>query len=303
MEDPTQTQTQSQTQSQSQMQTEMQTEMQSQTQTQSHARVHFALGTSGGDESSAAAGAKISRAADAISEALAASSLACAEPSAGTGADLSADLSAKPSAVTPEVEERAREFIARTGMDASDREGLLHMQNLTLSMGLHTARACFRAMLDANNITGAARAAAEREITAFSPVTEIGCMRVDFFNMLTAGPDVAYLVLEQCPAGHNLSAQMHKLHRLVDGDKWIEVLKHLSMLVHLGRSVYNQIAQQNLPLLRRIYKRGAGDACADLMQLGVDSRNTTLFVDPRWPMRVGIFVKLASEVEDGGSAP
>lgn len=247
--------------------------------TPTHARVRFADGTSGGDESSAAASSFVA-AADAISEALATSSIGDSD-----------------AVVTPEVEERAREFIARTGMDASDREGLIHMQNLTLSMGLHTARACFRAMLDANAVAGAARAAAEREITAFSPVTEVGCMRVDFFNMLTAGPDTAYLVLEQCPPNHDLSAQLHKLHRLVDGDKWLEVLKHLSMLVNLGRSVFNQIAQQNLPLLRRIYKRGSGDACADLLHLGVDSRNTTLFVDPRWPVRVGIFVKLASEVE------
>lgn len=249
--------------------------------TPTHARVRFADSTK---ESSAAASSPVaaSRAADAISEALATSSIGDSDSFA---------------AVTPEVETRAREFIARTGMDASDREGLIHMQNLTLSMGLHTARACFRAMLDANAVAGAARAAAEQEITAFSPVTEVGCMRVDFFNMLTAGPDTAYLVLEQCPPNHNLSAQLHKLHRLVDSEKWIEVLKHLSMLVHLGRSVFNQIAQQNLPLLRRIYKRGAGDACADLLHLGVDSRNTTLFVDPRWPVRVGVFVKLASEVE------
>lgn len=249
------------------------------------ARVHFAEDTAAGDDSVGSRPAR-SRAADGISGALAGTTFS--EPSA----------SASDAAVTPEIEARAREFISRTGIDASDREGLLHMQNLTLSMGLHTARSCFRAMLDANAVSGAMRAAAEREIAAFSPVTEVGCMRVDFFNMITAGPDAAYLVLETCPPNHDLSAQLHKLHRLVDGDKWIEVLKHLSMLVHLGRSVYNQIAQQNLPLLRRIYKRGADDDCADLLQLGVDSRNTTLFVDPRWPERVGIFVKLSSEVAD-----
>ena len=232
-------------------------------------------------------------------------SLGAAAPKAASRSDaadgISSSLAASAlasDAVTPEVEARARDFIARAGLDEGDREGLIHMQNLTLSMGLHSARACFRAMLDANAVVGAARAAAEKEITAFSPVTEIGCMRVDFFNMITAAPDTAYLVLDKCPAAHDLSAQLNKLHRLVDSDKWIEVLKHLSMLVNLGRSVYNQIAQQHKPLLRRIYRRDAANSCDDLLHLGVDSRNTTLFVDPRWPERVGIFVKLASEVGD-----
>ena len=82
-----------------------------------------------------------------------------------------------------------------------------------------------------------------------------------------------------------------KLKTIVDADKWVEVIKHLSMMVYLGRTVYSKIAEANRPLLRRIFGRDAQHDCADLMMLGVDSRNTTLFVNPRWPVRVGIFVR------------
>jgi hypothetical protein len=198
-------------------------------------------------------------------------------------------------AVPADVEERAHELLDQMGATQEDAEGIRSLQNLTLSIGLTAARECFYAMLDANAVSPALRASATREIKAFSPITEIGCMRVDFFNMLTAKADVRYLVLEKCPSDHNLGAQLQKLKSIVDMDKWVEVVKHLSMLVYLGRSTYAQLAALNKPLLRRIYKRADDDECADLMALGVDSRNTTLFVDPRWPVRIGIFVRTEDE--------
>jgi len=131
---------------------------------------------------------------------------------------------------------------------------------------------------------------AEREIAAFSPVTEVGCIQVDYFDRLTGRSAVARVLLDECPRDHDLGAEIPKLRPRVDDEKWVEVVKHISMLVHLGRSVYAQVAERSKPLIRRIYGRRADHACADEMKLGVDSRNTTLFVDPRWPVRIGIFI-------------
>ena len=202
-------------------------------------------------------------------------------------------------AVPPETEAKAKEFLKNIGATESDREGLQDLQNLSLSMGLPTARACFRAMLAANASPATSHKyykEAMRQIANFSPVTEIGCMRVDFFNTSTNRADVAYMVLDECAADHDLGAQIVKLRTHVADEKWPEVVKHMSMLIHLGRSIYSQIAEKEKPLIRKIFSRPAAHDCADLLKLGVDSRNTTLFVDPRWPQRVGIFIRLASEL-------
>jgi hypothetical protein len=190
-----------------------------------------------------------------------------------------------------EIEEKAHALLDKIGADSEDAEGLKNLQDLTTSIGLPAARESFEAMLDANRVNPKLRAEALREIKAFSPISEIGCMQVDFFNMITAAPGTAYLVLDKCPANHDLGAELKKLKSIVDAEKWVEVIKHLSMMVYLGRTVYSKIAEANRPLLRRIFGRDAQHDCADLMALGVDSRNTTLFVNPRWPVRVGIFVR------------
>jgi hypothetical protein len=194
-----------------------------------------------------------------------------------------------------EVEEKAHALLDQIGATSEDAAGIRSLQDLTTSIGLPAARESFEAMLDANRVAPALRAAALREIKAFSPITEVGCMQVDFFNMITAAPDVAYLVLDKCPANHDLGAELKKLKTVVDTDKWVEVVKHLSMMIYLGRTVYSAMAKDHKPLLRKIFNRSADHDCADLMALGVDSRNTTLFVDPRWPVRVGIFVRFKSD--------
>jgi len=203
--------------------------------------------------------------------------------------------------VSPEMEQKAQEFINKIGANETDREGLQSLQNLTLSMGLPAARASFKFMLDAAPATSPQRdkvikKEALKEIENFSPITEVGCMQIDFYNNETKRPDRAYLLLDECSRDHNLTAELIKLRRVVSEEKWLEVVKHMSMLVHLGRSVYSQVAAKHKPLIRRIFNRPADHDCADMLQLGVDSRNTTLFVDPKWPRRIGIFMKMESEV-------
>jgi hypothetical protein len=194
-----------------------------------------------------------------------------------------------------EVEEKAHALLDQIGATSEDAIGIRNLQDLTTSIGLPAARESFEAMLDANKVTPALRAAALREIKAFSPITEVGCMQVDFFNMIKAAPDVAYLVLDKCPANHDLGAELKKLKTVVDTDKWVEVIKHLSMMIYLGRTVYAAMAKEHKPLIRQIFGRSADHDCADLMTLGVDSRNTTLFVNPRWPVRVGISVRFKAD--------
>jgi len=214
--------------------------------------------------------------------------------------DAAVRATSTPGAAPPDAETiaaaraRAQQMLEEMGGD--EAAGLRDLQNLTLSMGLPSTRAVFRQMIKAADVRGKTKAAAMAEIVDFSPVTEVGCMKIDFFNQLSRKPDAAYLLLDQCPKTHDLGAQLEKLKSVVPAEKWAEVLKHLSMLIHIGRSVYGNIARQRLPLIRKIFGLGPDDKCDKYLDLQVDRANTTLYLDADWPHRIGIFVCLEGEV-------
>lgn len=200
---------------------------------------------------------------------------------------------APPAGVVDDARERARQLLDEAG--AEDREGLRDMHNLTLSMGLPATRAMFRQMVRASGRRGAAKRAAAKEIADFSPVTELGCLKVDFYDLAGQRPDTAYLTLGECPKGHDLGAQLDKIKPRVAPEKWQEVLKHLSMLVFTGRNVYANTARQHLPLIRALFGLAPSDPCERYLDLQVDPANTTLYLDAGWPSRVGIFVSTEAE--------
>ena len=186
---------------------------------------------------------------------------------------------------------------AQQMLGAEDAEGLQHMRNLTLSMGLPATRALFHHMITISRKRGAAKAAAIEKVAQFSPVREVGCMKVDFHNRVTNKPDSAYIRLDQCPRTHNLDTQLDKLRPLVPADKWSEVLKPMSMLIHIGRSTYGNATRQQLPLIRSLFDLPENDPCEKYLDLKVDKNNSTLYIDDSWPNRAGIYVSLEADIQ------
>jgi len=178
---------------------------------------------------------------------------------------------------------------------SDDEKGLKDLQNLTLSMGLPITRIMFQYMLDDANIKGSTKKIILQDIDAISPITEIGCMKVDFFNKKTNQADVAYLVLDRCSNNHCLSTQLDKLKNVVADVKWPDVIRSISMLIHIGRSVYSQVSRKNINIIRQIYNKSIND-CAKYLDLQVDLDNTTLYLDESWLGRVGIYIKLNDEI-------
>ena len=176
------------------------------------------------------------------------------------------------------------------GMSEDQRKGMTDYQNHIMSMGLPAVRSLFRHMLRAANLRGSAKQAVLAEIRDFSPVTEEGCMEVHFYDSVLKKMNLAYLTLRECPKDHNLDAQLNKIKGRCPADRWTEVLKHLSMLVNTGISVYNQIASAHAPLVQKLMGK-------DKVPIQVDMRNTTLLLDPEWRNRVGIYVDLQADVE------
>ena len=177
-----------------------------------------------------------------------------------------------------------------------DIAGLKDYHKLTVAIGMRAVHVTFNAMVAAARAAkgpggmGGLEADAAREIAAMSPVTETGCMKVDFHNQVTGRPDVAYLVLDRCGRNHDLGAQLDPLRAAVAPDRWGEVVKHLSMLVFLGRTVYKRLAGEHVSLIRRLF------GVEKYPELIVDPANTTLYVDADWPDRVGIYVRYESDV-------
>ena len=114
-------------------------------------------------------------------------------------------------------------------------------------------------------------------------------------NKKTNQPDVAYLVLDKCPNNHCLSTQLDKLKNIVVDTKWPDVIRSISMLVHIGRSVYSQVARSHINIIQQIYNISKND-CAKYLDLQVDRDNTTLFLDIEWQNRVGIYVNFTDDI-------
>ena len=178
-----------------------------------------------------------------------------------------------------------------------DERGLKDLQDLTLSMGLPATRAIFQFMVEAANLRGVVRAEAEERIAEFSPLTEIGCMKVDFFNQSTGAPDIAYLVLDRCSRYHDLGSELDKLKVHISDKKWPDIIRSISTLVHVGRTVYGQAARKHLSLIQQIFDGAADDPGTKYLDLQVDPKNTTLFIEASWPSRVGIYIRLGADVQ------
>lgn len=197
---------------------------------------------------------------------------------------------------SPEELADARERAARIVQDSG---GMKDLRHLLYTMGVPAARALLKQLVAANGHPRDEAAELCELSEAISPIREVGCMQLDFFNRLSGCPDKAYIVLEDCPRDHDLGAQLDRLRVHVADSRWPEIQKHLSAIVFYARSMYSQAAQENLPLLRRILKKGDSDPCTDWLSVRVDPANTTLFVADG-PRRVGIFVYFASEVSSSG---
>jgi hypothetical protein len=98
-----------------------------------------------------------------------------------------------------------------------------------------------------------------------------GCLKVEYKKDDIS--KVVYIVLQDCDKEHNLTDQFDKLRPFISDDKWQHLLKCMSTIVFLIRSIFKEL----------ISKFDVDYA------LLVDPSNTTLYVDG-FPKRIGIFI-------------
>jgi hypothetical protein len=183
--------------------------------------------------------------------------------------------------------------------------GFEEIRKHAATIGFPAVRETFTILMERGFPPGLERTEMMQKLSALFPITEIGSIEVGFFDKARGQPDKAHLVLQRCPRGHDLDAQLNKLRDRFDPDHaksmWPSVQKQLSMLVFIGRDVYRRTIEQAPDFVAQLC-RVCGLSADLLAALQVDKENTTLFLDPEWPERVGIFVHLESELLDASVA-
>jgi hypothetical protein len=187
------------------------------------------------------------------------------------------------------IKNRANEILKE------DEEGARDLHNLTISMGLHAVRQTMHFMIDSVNIHNSSmRKKLTREISQIHKITEIGCMNLDYHT--PNGLKRAYIRLDKCDIDHNLDLQLNKIKPFILTEKWQELMKHISVLVFFGRTVYSKMSRQHSDLIKKIMCLSADDNIDHLYDYRIDMTNTTLFVLPEYKYRIGIFIDLEPEV-------
>ncbi len=182
--------------------------------------------------------------------------------------------------------------------DPDAAAGFEEIRKHAAAIGFPAVRETFTILLERGFSPGQERDGMMQKLFNLFPITEVGSIEVEFFNKSLGRSDKAHLVLQRCPRGHDLGAQLAKLRDSFDPTHvdvmWPKVQKQLSMLVFIGRDVYKRTIEQASSFVAQLC-RVCELPAESLAELKVDKENTTLFLDPEWPERVGIFVHLESE--------
>jgi len=186
---------------------------------------------------------------------------------------------------------------AEAMIENGDIQGMVEMRKLVLGQSLPAIRVIFRQMADAVGLKGSARAKVETKIMKISPITDKVCVQYDFIDRTTGAANAAYMMLDECPRNYDFGAVLQTFLAKLPAEKEKEVLHRSSMLFNAGRTFYAQLAVANLPLIRKINSLPGGDPCTQFLQLQVDKANTTLFIDPSWPKRVGLVIHYKDELD------
>ena len=148
-----------------------------------------------------------------------------------------------------------------------------------LAMGFPSVRIMLYALAkkyDKHNI--------EDRIEEICHIQEIGCLNIDFFNKTENKKDTIFIFMKECTKDHNLDEQIDKLKPHIDEEKWKDVLKSLSSIILLTRSIYTSIYENNTEFIKELVGEDINKYC----KLHVDPINTTLYL-PDIDDRIGIF--------------
>lgn len=154
------------------------------------------------------------------------------------------------------------------------------MTKLILSMGSNASRYMLKSLVNHFN-----RLDLFDVIDQACSVHEIGCYQVNYINKFSNEKETVYILISPCTKDHNLTEQLDKLKIYISDSEWSQVLKSLSTLILLTRTIYHSIYMDNKNLFNDIV-----DDDKEYSTLSVDLSNTTLYLHGI-PERIGIFIE------------
>ena len=229
--------------------------------------------------------------ADAASDEFAARAIS--ELAAQAAVELQAGASAEIDKSTIEQgEAQAKEIISKGG-DQEMFSGMEDMRKLSLSLGLPVPFTLFAALIDRTTAPANKKKKWKKAVRGAMPASDDGCLEVDFLDKAGAKRK-ARCLLAPCGPDHDLSSEIDQITNLAaSAGAGKALLEHLSMLVHLGRAAYGQVATLMIPLLEKVADALPEEAgLFDVWDLRVDGSNTTLYCPNVEDRRVGIRILL-----------
>ena len=182
-------------------------------------------------------------------------------------------------------------------------DDVANLSGVILAMGMPAAQATFlimaKAARDERGLGKQQFKALRARVLETIAAKELGGTSVRFTDAETGAPRTVALVLDRCQRGHDFEGQLAKLRGHVPPAKWGDVMGLLSHVLHMGRVCFGAMAAKHVGLIREIFGRPADDPCAEFLHYRVDPANTTLFIRPEWPERVGLFVRELPDAPPG----
>jgi hypothetical protein len=156
------------------------------------------------------------------------------------------------------------------------------MPKLILSIGSNAARYMLKSLVTHYN-----RSDLLDRIDLICSVQELGCYQIDYTNKFSNEKEIAYILIAPCTEDHDLTEQLDRLRVYVSSEEWATVLKSLSTLILLTRSIYNSVYMDNKDMFNEVT---SDDTNLDYSTLQVDMSNTTLYL-PNVSERIGIYLE------------
>jgi hypothetical protein len=132
-----------------------------------------------------------------------------------------------------------------------------------------------------------------KKIDQLTNIEKVGGMNIEYDDVDTGKKTFFYIIMNKCHKSHNLYEQFDKVKKHFNEATWTQLLKHISMLIYLCRSIYKINMQACIDDMFNL-----GYDINDVDQLKIDPSNTTLYINEEWDERMGIYFMRECDFEE-----
>jgi hypothetical protein len=182
-------------------------------------------------------------------------------------------------------------------LSPEDIEKYKQYQQTVISMGIPTCRIMMHTLLEKSEcMDSAIKAQFFQKIEQLTNFEKVGGMNIEYDDTDTGKKSFFYIIMNKCNKNHDLHEQFNKVKKYFSEETWKQLLKHISMLIYLCRSIYKINMQMCVNDMFQL-----GYDINDVDQLKIDPTNTTLYLFEEWDERMGIYIMRECDLADEAS--